>query len=57
MEVEFAEGLRDRLSREKTGLDTAATFAEDDEVLRRYLNRPHGNAYDFDQVAKIEDIF
>ena len=57
MEVEFAEGLRDRLTREKTGLDIAATFAKDEEVLEGYLNRPYGNAYDFGQVDKVEDVF
>ncbi|KAF3003727.1 hypothetical protein E8E13_009338 [Curvularia kusanoi] len=57
MEVEFAEGLRARLTREKTGLHVAATFASDGDVLKGYLNRPYGNAYDFDQVDKIEGVF
>ena len=57
MEVEFAEDLCDRLSKEKTGLDVAATFAKDEDVLKGYLNRPYGNAYDFDQVGKIEGVF
>lgn len=57
MVVEFAEGLRERLTKEKTGLDVAATFAGDEEVLRKYLDRPYGNAYDFDQVDKIEGVF
>ena len=57
MEVEFAEGLRERLTKEKTGLEVAATFASDELVLQAYLNRPFGNAYDFDQVDKVEGIF
>ena len=57
MEVEFAQGLRDRLSKEKTGLEVAATFAKDEDVLENYLNRPYGNAYDFSQVDRIEGIF
>ncbi|KAH6613905.1 phytanoyl-CoA dioxygenase family protein [Boeremia exigua] len=57
MEVEFAEGLRGRLSRAKTGLDIAATFAAEEEVMSNYLNRPYGNAYDFNQVDRIEDVF
>lgn len=57
MEVEFAESLRDRLSTEKTGLEVAATFASDEGVLKGYLNRPYGNAYDFNQVDRIEGVF
>ena len=44
------------MTKEKTGLDVAAIFAKDEEVLSNYLNRPYGNAYDFDQVDKIEDV-
>lgn len=57
MVVEFAEGLRERLSREKTGLEIAATFAKDEDVLKGYLSRPYGNAYDFNQIDRIEGIF
>jgi hypothetical protein len=57
MDVEFAEGLRERLAKEKTGLDVAATFATDEDVLGNYLDRPYGNAYDFDQADRIEGIF
>lgn len=57
MEVEFADDLKERLTRERTELKIAATFACEKDVLREYLNRPYGNAYDFDQVDKIEGIF
>jgi hypothetical protein len=57
MEVEFTEGLRNRLAKERTGLEVAATFAKEEEVLKGYLNRPYGNAYDFDQIDKIDGIF
>lgn len=57
MQVEFAEGLRERLTREKTGLHVAATFASDEDVLKGYLSRPYGNAYDFDQIDEIQDVF
>lgn len=57
MEVEFAEGLRERLSRERTGLEVAATFTSDADVLKGYLNRPYGNAYDFNQVDRIMGVF
>lgn len=57
MEVEFSEGLGARLAAEKTGLRIQAAFASEQEVLGNYLNRPYGNAYDFDQVDKIEGVF
>lgn len=57
MEVEFAEGLRGRLTKEKTGLEIAATFANEGELLKTYLNRPYGNAYDFNQVDRVEGTF
>jgi hypothetical protein len=50
MEVEFVEELRDRLTPEKTGLQIAANFVSTEELLRSYLNRPYGNAYDFGQI-------
>ena len=57
MVVEFAEELKERLTPEKTGLHVAATYAASLEVEKNYLNRPYGNAYDFDQVDKIQGIF
>lgn len=57
MDVEFAEALRERLSTEQTGLHVAATFVSEEALLSNYLDRPHGNAYDFDQVDKIQGVF
>lgn len=57
MEVELAEELAERLSPEKTGLQTAATYVSSEQLFKNYLNRPFGNAYDFDQTEKIDDIF
>jgi hypothetical protein len=57
MKVEFAEELTERLSPEKTGLQIAATYVSSESLLKSYLNRPYGNAYDFDQIEKINDIF
>ena len=57
MEVEFAEELKDRLTLEKTGLQIAATYKTGADVLKTYLNRPYGNAYDFNQADRIEGIF
>jgi hypothetical protein len=57
MEVEFAEELADQLSYEKTGLQIAATYVSSERLLKNYLNRPYGNAYDFDQIDKVDGIF
>lgn len=57
MNVEFSDQLGDRLTPEKIGLQIAATYVADEQLLKNYLNRPYGNAYDFDQTEKIEGIF
>lgn len=57
MHVEFAEELADRLTAEKTGLHIAATYVTNEQLLRNYLNRPYGNAYDFNQSERIEGVF
>jgi len=57
MEVEFAEELKEKLSTEKTGLYTAATYVPSQQLLKNYMNRSYGNDYDFDQSEKIEGIF
>ncbi|OAL54515.1 phytanoyl-CoA dioxygenase family protein [Pyrenochaeta sp. DS3sAY3a] len=57
MSVEFAQELGDRLAPEKTGLQVAATYVTNEELLKNYLNRPYGNAYDFNQSEPIEGVF
>ncbi|KAF1846498.1 phytanoyl-CoA dioxygenase family protein [Cucurbitaria berberidis CBS 394.84] len=57
MDVEFAEELADRLTPEKTGLHIAATFVTNEQLLKNYLHRPFGNAYDFNQTDRIEGMF
>ncbi|XP_014562599.1 hypothetical protein COCVIDRAFT_32476 [Bipolaris victoriae FI3] len=57
MQVEFAEELAERLLPEKTGLDIAAQYIPSEQLLKNYLNRSYGNAYDFDQSDKVEGIF
>jgi len=54
MQVEFADELQDRLTPEKTGLQIAATYTPAEQLLRDYMSRPYGNAYDFDQIDKID---
>jgi hypothetical protein len=57
MTVEFAEELKGRLTPEKTGLQIAATFVKNEDIMKNYLDRPYGNAYNFDQEDKIEGVF
>ncbi|KAF3037389.1 hypothetical protein E8E12_008172 [Didymella heteroderae] len=57
MDVEFADGLKEQLDVARTGLEAAATFVPEDQLLRHYLNRPYGNAYNFNQADKIEGVF
>lgn len=57
MNVEFAQELAERLSPENCGLDVAAQFISSEQLLKNYLNRAYGNAYDFDQSDKVEGIF
>lgn len=57
MTVEFAQELKERLTVEKTGLHIPATFVSSAQLKENYLNRPYGNAYDFDQIEKVEGIF
>ena len=59
MTIEAADNLKDQLTLEKTGLHIAAEYVQSEklEVEKSYLNRPYGNAYDFDQVGKVQHLF
>ncbi|KAH7088834.1 hypothetical protein FB567DRAFT_318902 [Paraphoma chrysanthemicola] len=57
MIVELDQELQEQLTTEKTGLQVAASFVPTNQLLRDYLNRPYGNAYDFDQLHKVDSIF
>ena len=56
MEVEFAEDLRPVLKQYESALQIQATYLPEDDVRKRYLNRPFGNAYDFGQQDNSVDI-
>ena len=56
MKVEFADDLRDQLTPD-TGLQIAATYVPKEQLLKGYLNRPYGNAYDFNQINRVEGVF
>lgn len=55
--VEFADELAPLLSGERTGLQVQGTFMPQDEVEKRYLDRPYGNSYDFSQQQPVEGVF
>ncbi|KAH7395262.1 hypothetical protein DE146DRAFT_102375 [Phaeosphaeria sp. MPI-PUGE-AT-0046c] len=57
MTVELAEDLQEEVDPKSTGLPIAATFVSSAELLKNYLHRPYGNAYDFDQIDKVDGIF
>jgi non-homologous end joining protein Ku len=57
MTVEFSGDLREELTLENTGLHIPATFVTSEELEKIYLDRPYGNAYDFNQVDRIEGLF
>ena len=57
MQVEFSADLKQRLTAEKTGLHVPAQFVSNEELEKNYLDRPYGNAYDFDQMEKVEGLF
>lgn len=51
MRLEFGEDVRPLLEGTDLGLEVPVDWVGREEVLRRYLNRGFGNAYDFDQEA------
>lgn len=56
MKVEFADNLRGAVDDVSNELTVQASFIPEEEYCQRYLNRPFGNAYKFDQEELIEFI-
>jgi hypothetical protein len=54
MIVEVASELEAKLKAEESRLQVAAAFVTSEELMKNYLNRPYGNAYDFSQVDKLD---
>ena len=54
MQVEFAESLRPMLDEHGSELQIQGTFMPEKDIYKRYLNRPYGHAYDFDQTDRLE---
>ena len=57
MRVEFAEELKPVLEEHGSDLQVQGMFSPENEIVGRYLNRPYGNAYDFDQAERLADVF
>jgi hypothetical protein len=57
MQVEFSENLKPMLEQHDATLQIQSQFLPDSEIKKRYLNRPYGNAYDFDQQDHITTTF
>lgn len=56
MTIEFAEELKPQLeaASAKQQLQIQATYLPESDIEKTYLQKPFGNAYDFDQVDKLD---
>lgn len=54
MNVEFSENLRPVLDEHGSDLQIQGTFMPEEDIYKSYLNRPFGNAYNFDQTERLE---
>lgn len=57
MTVELSEDLRPVVEELAGELQVPAVYIPEQEISKRYLNRPFGNAYDFNQKERLEDLF
>lgn len=55
--VGLSDDLKDQLDPQKTGLEVAASYVTNEQLLKRYLNLSFGNAYDIDQPDMIKTSF
>lgn len=54
MTVEFSHEIEPLLKEYKDVLQIQSTFVTEEEIMDRYLNRAFGNAYDFDQMNRLQ---
>ncbi|KAG9004291.1 hypothetical protein FRB94_006828 [Tulasnella sp. JGI-2019a] len=57
MTVEFSGELKPALDKFASSLQIQSTSLPEAEIIERYLNKPFGNAYDFDQADRIDGLF
>jgi hypothetical protein len=55
MHIEYSKELEQTLKEHGSGLQIQAEFKQEEEILNRYLNRPFGNPYDFDQQERVDN--
>lgn len=49
MHIEYSEALKQTIDGHDCSMQIQAVFKPEEEIMNGYLNRPFGNAYDFDQ--------
>lgn len=54
MTVEFSQELEPLLREYADVLQIQSTFVTEEEIMDRYLKRAFGNAYDFDQMNRLQ---
>ena len=57
MKVELSEDLRPMVEALAGDLQIPALYLPEETISRGYLNRPFGNAYDFNQKERLEEMF
>ncbi|GAB5588011.1 hypothetical protein Unana1_02911 [Umbelopsis nana] len=55
MQIEYSDDLKQTLKEYGSDLQIQAIFKTEEEIVKGYLNRPFGNAYDFDQKDRLEN--
>lgn len=55
MQIEYSDDLKQTLKEYGSDVQIQAIFKTEEEIEKGYLNRPFGNAYDFDQKDRLEN--
>ena len=56
MQIELSEDLRPALEQFAADLQIQGRFVPEQDILGGYLKRGFGNAYDFDQQDRLEQV-
>ncbi len=56
MQIELSEDLRPALEQFAADLQIQGRFVPEQDILEGYLKRGFGNAYDFDQRDRLEQV-
>ncbi|KAJ2956944.1 hypothetical protein NQZ79_g7295 [Umbelopsis isabellina] len=55
MHIDYSEALKQTLKEHGCGIQIQANFKPEEDIIKGYLNRPFGNAYDFNQQDRQEN--